>query len=93
MLRNRVVTTLIALGALSTFSLSALAQGTTKPGDKKPGDKPTAGGKMSSDKKSGGAQRDEGVHGGALQWEGKGMRRVERSHQLVIGGVGASDDE
>jgi hypothetical protein len=44
MLRNRVVSSLIALSALSLFSLSAMAQGTTKPGDKMAGDKKPAGG-------------------------------------------------
>ena len=38
MLRNRVLSSLIALGAVSLFSLSAFAQG-TKPGETKPGEK------------------------------------------------------
>ncbi len=38
MLRNRVLSSLIALGAVSLFSLSALAQG-TKPGFVSPGEK------------------------------------------------------
>lgn len=36
MLRNRFVSSLVALSALCAFSVSAMAQGTTKPGDKKP---------------------------------------------------------
>lgn len=38
MLRNRFVSSLVALSALCAFSVSAMAQGTTKPGDKKPAD-------------------------------------------------------
>ncbi|MCX6368796.1 MAG: hypothetical protein NTX57_19110 [Armatimonadetes bacterium] len=52
MLRNRVVSSLIALSALSLFSLSAMAQGTTKPADKKP-----SGDKMAGDKKPAGGPK------------------------------------
>ena len=71
MLRNRVISSLIALGALSVFSFSALAQG-SKPAQSKPAEKGTTttpprdskgrfikSGSMKSDSKKSGTARDE----------------------------------
>jgi hypothetical protein len=66
MLRNRVISSLIALGALSVFSLSALAQGgkpaETKPAEKGAKTKPQRDDKgrfMKADAKKPGPARDE----------------------------------